>query len=115
MLYPKDQKPYTPLELHVRLALFVVGPLTEWLHSPALTQLLIGFTTRPDYYGGPHYLVKKRVVAKEVVGTFLLPNEMQLSQSRSFWTMNRFSQLRSWNPHTSIRLTSDQLMQWCCG
>ena len=29
VLYPKGQKPYTPFELHVRLALFVVGLLTS--------------------------------------------------------------------------------------
>lgn len=33
MLYPKDQRPYTPLELHTRLALFVVGLLTGLPHG----------------------------------------------------------------------------------
>ena len=67
VLYPKDQRPYSPLELHIRLALFVVGLLIEFPYSP--TSFPVGRTSRPDHYCGTYYLVKERMVATEVVST----------------------------------------------
>lgn len=67
MLYPKDQKPRTPLELHVRLALFVVGLTTECHLSQKSTPLSVDYTDHPDHHCGFDYLIKNRMVAKEVV------------------------------------------------
>lgn len=89
VLYPKGQRPYSPLELHIRLALFVVGLLKELPHSP--TSFPVGRTSRPDHYCGPYYLVKERMVATAVVSTSYLRNYIWLRGSCSFWTMNRLS------------------------